>query len=109
MLLPPPLDPASAAAAPIIAHDAPRLARRAPKTTVAFVDLETTGLDPSRHDTSSSASSASTHARWRCLELLATCDEIRVFGDLVTEGMERELREAKRLGLPAHFVREVRA
>ena len=50
MLLPPPLDPASAAAAPIIAHDAPRLARRAPKTTVAFVDLETTGLDPSRHD-----------------------------------------------------------
>ena len=36
-------------------------------------------------------------------------DEVRVFGDLVTEGMERELREAKRLGLPAHFVREVRA
>ena len=50
MLLPPPLVPASAAAAPIIAHDAPRLARRAPKTTIAFVDLETTGLDPSRHD-----------------------------------------------------------
>lgn len=50
MLLPPPLDPASAAAAPIITHDAPRLARRAPRTTVAFVDLETTGLDPSRHD-----------------------------------------------------------
>ena len=50
MLLPPPLDPASTAAAPIIAHGAPRLARRAPKTTVAFVDLETTGLDPSRHD-----------------------------------------------------------
>ena len=48
MLLPPPLDPASAAAAPIIAHDAPRLARRAPKTTVAFVDLETTGADPVR-------------------------------------------------------------
>ena len=44
-----------------------------------------------------------------CLELLGTCDEVRVFGDLVTEGMERELREAKRLGLPAHFVREVRA
>ena len=32
-----------------------------------------------------------------------------VFGEIVTEGMERELREAKRLGLPAHFVREVRA
>ncbi|MBC7174050.1 MAG: hypothetical protein H5U40_16530, partial [Polyangiaceae bacterium] len=44
-----------------------------------------------------------------CLELLATCDEVRVFGDLVTEGMERELREAKRLGIPARFVREVRA
>lgn len=44
-----------------------------------------------------------------CLELLATCDEVRVFGDIVTEGMERELREAKRLGIPAHFVREVRA
>ena len=44
-----------------------------------------------------------------CLELLATCDEVRVFGEIVTEGMERELREAKRLGLPAHFVREVRA
>jgi hypothetical protein len=27
-----------------------------------------------------------------CLELLGTCDEVRVFGDLVTEGMERELR-----------------
>lgn len=44
-----------------------------------------------------------------CLELLATCDEVRVFGELVTEGMERELREAKRLGIPARFVREVRA
>ncbi|MCC7160065.1 MAG: DUF4406 domain-containing protein, partial [Ignavibacteria bacterium] len=44
-----------------------------------------------------------------CLELLATCDEVRVFGEIVTEGMERELREAKRLGLPVHFVREVRA
>ena len=50
MLLPPPLNPASAAATPIIPHDAPRLAWRAPKTTIAFVDLETTGLDPSRHD-----------------------------------------------------------
>jgi len=44
-----------------------------------------------------------------CLELLGTCDEVRVFSELVTEGMERELREAKRLGLPVHFVREVRA
>ena len=44
-----------------------------------------------------------------CLELLATCDEVRVFGDIVTEGMERELREAKRLSIPARFVREARA
>jgi len=44
-----------------------------------------------------------------CLELLGTCDEVRVYGDSVTEGMERELREAKRLGLHAHFVREVLA
>ena len=50
MLLPPPLDPALAAAALIIPRDVPRLARRAPKTTIVFVDLETTGLDPSRHD-----------------------------------------------------------
>ncbi len=42
-----------------------------------------------------------------CLELLATCDEVRVYGNVVTNGMERELREAKRLGLRAHFVREV--
>lgn len=43
------------------------------------------------------------------LELLATCDEVRVFGDVVTEAMDGELREAKRLSIPAHFVREVRA
>jgi len=47
------------------------------------------------------------HALALCLELLATCDEVRVYGNAVTEGMERELREAKRLGLRAHFVREV--
>lgn len=44
-----------------------------------------------------------------CVELLATCDEVRVYGGIVTEGMERELREAKRLGILAHFVREVLA
>ncbi len=49
------------------------------------------------------------HALRLCLDLLATCDEVRVYGDRVTEGMERELREAKRLGLRAHFVREVLA
>jgi DNA polymerase-3 subunit epsilon len=49
------------------------------------------------------------HALGLCLELLSTCDEVRVYGGMVTEGMERELREAKRLGLRAHFVREVLA
>jgi hypothetical protein len=48
------------------------------------------------------------HALVLCLELLATCDEVRVFGNVVTEGMERELREAKRLGIHVRFVREVR-
>jgi DNA polymerase-3 subunit epsilon len=44
-----------------------------------------------------------------CLDLLATCDEVRIFGDTITEGMAQELDEAQRLGIPAHFVREVRA
>lgn len=43
----------------------------------------------------------------RRLELLATCDEVRVFGDVVTEDMEQELREARALGLSVTFVREV--
>jgi len=40
-----------------------------------------------------------------CLELIATCDEVRVFSDAVTDGMERELREAECLDIPV--VREV--
>ena len=44
-----------------------------------------------------------------CLDLLATCDEICVFGNLVTEGMDRELREARRLGIPVHFVGQVQS
>jgi len=44
-----------------------------------------------------------------CLELVATCDEVRVFSDAVTDGMERELREAKRLGIPVRFAREVQS
>ena len=43
-----------------------------------------------------------------CLELLATCVEVFVFGNFVSEGMEREIQEAKRLGIPEHFVREVK-
>ncbi len=44
-----------------------------------------------------------------CLELLAACDEVRVYGEVVTDGMALELREAKRLGIRAQFVREERA
>jgi DNA polymerase-3 subunit epsilon len=44
-----------------------------------------------------------------CVELLGTCDEVRVYGERVTEGMERELCEARRLGLRIHVVREVLA
>ena len=35
-----------------------------------------------------------------CLEMLTICDEVRVFGDEVTAGMEMEIREANRLGIP---------
>lgn len=38
-----------------------------------------------------------------CLELLATCDEVRVFGGRITPGMERELRYAARHGIPVRF------
>jgi len=38
-----------------------------------------------------------------CLELLGTCDEVRVFGDRITAGMERELQYATRHGLPVIF------
>lgn len=38
-----------------------------------------------------------------CLELLDTCDEVRVFGGRITPGMERELQHASRRGIPVHF------
>ncbi len=40
----------------------------------------------------------------RCaMSLLARCDEVRVFGDAVTEGMAAEIAEAKRLDVPVVF------
>ncbi len=34
-----------------------------------------------------------------CLALVAVCDEVRVYGEL-TEGVRREIAEARRLGIP---------
>jgi hypothetical protein len=44
-----------------------------------------------------------------CMDLLVTCDEVRVFGKHVSEGMQREIDEATRRRIPVHFVREVLA
>jgi DNA polymerase III subunit epsilon len=38
-----------------------------------------------------------------CVELLGTCDEVRVFGGRITSGMERELQYAARHGIPVRF------
>jgi len=38
-----------------------------------------------------------------CVELLGTCDEVRVFGGRITPGMERELQYATRVGIPVRF------
>ncbi|MDP1826633.1 MAG: 3'-5' exonuclease [Archangium sp.] len=38
-----------------------------------------------------------------CLELLDTCDEVRVFGGRISQGMERELQHAARRGIPVRF------
>lgn len=43
-----------------------------------------------------------------CLELLDTCDEVRVFGGRITAGMKRELECALEKGLPVRFEREGR-
>ena len=38
-----------------------------------------------------------------CIELLSTCDEVRVFGGRISPGMERELQHASRVGIPVRF------
>ncbi len=40
-----------------------------------------------------------------CLELVGTCDEVRVYG-LVTAGMRREIERAEALGVPVRFAAE---
>lgn len=42
-----------------------------------------------------------------CLELLRTCDEVRVFGSAISPGMRREIEHARALGIPVHFETEV--
>lgn len=39
-----------------------------------------------------------------CLELVELCDELRVFGSVLTPGMRRELARARELGVPVRFV-----
>lgn len=38
------------------------------------------------------------------LELLRVCDEVWVFGEILTEGMAREAELAERLGRPIHRI-----
>ena len=42
-----------------------------------------------------------------CLELVNTCDEVRIFGDQITDDMMRVLRYAKARDIPVRFEREV--
>ena len=42
-----------------------------------------------------------------CLELLGTCDEVRVFGTTISPGMRREIAHARAHGIPVHFESEV--
>lgn len=41
------------------------------------------------------------------LSLLADCDEAWCFGERVSSGMAAELEEAKRLGIPITYIKEV--
>lgn len=38
-----------------------------------------------------------------CLELLDVCDEVRVYGERISEGMRVELRHAEARGIPIRF------
>ena len=42
-----------------------------------------------------------------CLELIGTCDEVRVYGGRVTDGMRREIEHAEARGIPVRFAEEV--
>ena len=38
------------------------------------------------------------------IEMLEMCDEVRVYGDRISEGMQAEISRAKELGIPVHYV-----
>lgn len=43
------------------------------------------------------------------MEMLEMCDEVRVYGDHISEGMQAEIRQAEALGIPVRYVRGGRA
>lgn len=43
----------------------------------------------------------------KCLDYLLLCDEVRVYGDEITEGMEREIMFAKMFGIPVCYQSEI--
>lgn len=40
------------------------------------------------------------------IELLRFCDELRVYGDFISTGMQAEIQEAKRLNVPIKYIIE---
>ncbi|MCP4674545.1 MAG: hypothetical protein GY854_03310 [Deltaproteobacteria bacterium] len=44
-----------------------------------------------------------------CCDLLGMCDEVRVYGGNITDGMRREIGHAMQRGIPVRFVDEVEA
>ncbi len=41
-----------------------------------------------------------------CLELVATCDEVRIFGAVISPGMQREIQFAREHGVPVYFAED---
>lgn len=41
-----------------------------------------------------------------CLELVTTCDEVRIFGAAITPGMHREIQFAREHGVPVYFAED---
>ncbi len=44
-----------------------------------------------------------------CCDLLGICDEVRVYGGTITEGMQREIEHAMQRGIRVRFVEELTA
>ena len=41
------------------------------------------------------------------LWLFASCEELWVFGEYISEGMRQEIEEAKRLGIPVKYIKSI--